>query len=123
MDSICGTARAKSLRLMAQLESPRQAIFARPTALRRAQKCARPDRGCPGGSIRSMQGGWGAQHRSDIGNFLFWPVEFGDSGLDTHWCCGLGGGFNVFFENVDPPQRMAHFSAQLEAVSRSKKAD
>ncbi len=40
--------------------------FARPTALRLVQKCARPDRGCPGGSIRSMQGGWGAQHRSDM---------------------------------------------------------
>src|SRR5713101_9532701 len=54
-----------------------------------AQKCARPDRGCPGGSIRSMQGGWGAQHRSDMVNFVFWPVEFGDIGLDRHWCCGL----------------------------------
>src|SRR5215470_8027488 len=30
MDSICGTARAKSVRLMAQLESPRQAILPAP---------------------------------------------------------------------------------------------
>jgi hypothetical protein len=51
-----------------------------------AKRCARPDRGCPGGSIRSMQGGWGAQHRSDMVS-SFTEVELAIIGLDRHWCC------------------------------------
>jgi hypothetical protein len=100
IDSIGGTAWAKTSG-SAQPESPRQAIL---PALRRCntrgQKCARPDRGCPGGSIRSMQGGWGAQHRSDMRTsfFVCRAGEWGDIGLDRHWSRGPGGRFNVFLK-------------------------
>ena len=43
-----------------------------------------------------MQGGWGAQHRSDMGNFPFQSVESGK--LDRYWCWHPGGRFNAFLK-------------------------
>src|SRR5262249_33982499 len=113
-------ARAKSLRPMVDLKSLGQVILpALPRATWPGQKCARPDRGCPGGSIRSMQGGWGAQHRPDM-QLSF----FGLSGSRVLGSPDIGvaapGKVQCFFENVDPMRPMTHFPAQLEAVSRPK---
>jgi hypothetical protein len=65
-----------------------------PRRLSLAKRCARPDRGCPGGSIRSMQGGWGAQHRSDIGSFI--QVELGISVSTDIGVVSLGKGSKIF---------------------------
>src|ERR1700704_1181353 len=66
-----------------------------------------------------MQGGWGAQHRSDIGrSFLgrFREVMlalmfFGDANPRVG---------SKIFQIVDPVRAMAHFPAELETVSRKK---
>jgi hypothetical protein len=67
-----------------------------------------------------MQGGWGAQHRSDLGNFLFGLSSPGilvstDIGVAA-WAEG-----SMFFENVDPMRPMTHFPTQLEAISWPKR--
>src|SRR5579871_2315146 len=84
------------------------------------QKGARPDRGTSG---RGYQiDAWvdgGAQHRSDMHNFLSSVV--GEFLLDRYGSQGLADGFKDFFENIDPRRGLAHFPAQLEALSRKKR--
>src|SRR5882672_10163492 len=51
------------------------------------------------GRVYQIDAGWmGGAASIGYGQLLFWPVEFGDIGLDRHWCCGLGEGFNVFLK-------------------------
>jgi hypothetical protein len=97
-------------RPMVRLRPLQQAICPPKQPFRPAspKDCARPDRGCPGGSIRSMQGGWGAQHRSDIGNVPLPRSSSGDRSRPT-LVLRASGKVQRFFENVDLMPGIAHF--------------
>jgi hypothetical protein len=67
-----------------------------------------------------MQGGWGAQHRSDM-QLSFFGLSSSGILVSTDIGVAASGKVQCFFENVDPMRPMTHFPAQLEAVSRPKK--
>jgi hypothetical protein len=118
MDSIRGTALAKSLRPMVQLNCCGER-FCPPYGAATAPKMCPPGQGMSG-RVYQIDAGWmGGAASIGLGNFLFGLSSPGilvstDIGVAA-WAEG-----SMFFENVDPMRPMTHFPAQLEAVSRQK---